>query len=185
MKVQGSKRPLPAPRFSSFLRGSLPHFWRFVSLIPAPAYPILILLQTCGISRFRLQKRRQHMKFGYFDDAAREYVITTPKTPLPWINYLGCNDFFLLAGLKHLRRLQLLPGRQADAPDALPLQQRPLRFQRKILLHPGREHCLEPRLAADADRFRLLRMPSRHRLFKVHLREKRPEGFPHRFRSDG
>ena len=36
------------------------------------------------------------MKFGYFDDQAREYVITTPKTPLPWINYLGCNDFFSL-----------------------------------------------------------------------------------------
>ena len=34
------------------------------------------------------------MKYGYFDDAAREYVITTPRTPLPWINYLGCNDFF-------------------------------------------------------------------------------------------
>lgn len=36
------------------------------------------------------------MKFGYFDDAHKEYVITTPKTPLPWINYLGCNDFFSL-----------------------------------------------------------------------------------------
>jgi cellobiose phosphorylase len=36
------------------------------------------------------------MKFGYFDDPHREYVITTPKTPLPWINYLGCNDFFSL-----------------------------------------------------------------------------------------
>ena len=36
------------------------------------------------------------MKFGYFDDAMREYVITTPKTPLPWINYLGNNDFFSL-----------------------------------------------------------------------------------------
>ncbi len=36
------------------------------------------------------------MKFGYFDDNNREYVITTPKTPLPWINYLGCNDFFSL-----------------------------------------------------------------------------------------
>ena len=36
------------------------------------------------------------MKFGYFDDANQEYVITTPKTPLPWINYLGCNDFFSL-----------------------------------------------------------------------------------------
>lgn len=36
------------------------------------------------------------MKYGYFDDTNREYVITTPKTPLPWINYLGCNDFFTL-----------------------------------------------------------------------------------------
>ena len=36
------------------------------------------------------------MKYGYFDDANREYVITTPRTPLPWINYLGCNDFFSL-----------------------------------------------------------------------------------------
>ena len=36
------------------------------------------------------------MKYGYFDDAAREYVITTPKTPLPWINYLGNKEFFSL-----------------------------------------------------------------------------------------
>ena len=36
------------------------------------------------------------MKFGYFDDANKEYVITTPKTPLPWINYLGNNGFFSL-----------------------------------------------------------------------------------------
>ena len=36
------------------------------------------------------------MKFGYFDDAAKEYVITSPKTPLPWINYLGCENFFRL-----------------------------------------------------------------------------------------
>ena len=34
------------------------------------------------------------MKFGYFDDAQREYVITTPRTPYPWINYLGCEEFF-------------------------------------------------------------------------------------------
>ncbi|MGN1141935.1 MAG: GH36-type glycosyl hydrolase domain-containing protein [Oliverpabstia sp.] len=36
------------------------------------------------------------MNFGYFDDDRREYVITTPRTPLPWINYLGCKDFFSL-----------------------------------------------------------------------------------------
>ena len=33
------------------------------------------------------------MKYGYFDDARREYVISTPATPLPWINYLGSEDF--------------------------------------------------------------------------------------------
>ncbi len=36
------------------------------------------------------------MKFGHFDDANKEYVITSPRTPLPWINYLGCEDFFSL-----------------------------------------------------------------------------------------
>ena len=34
--------------------------------------------------------------FGYFDDGNREYVITDPKTPWPWINYLGNEDFFSL-----------------------------------------------------------------------------------------
>ena len=32
--------------------------------------------------------------YGYFDDEHREYVITTPQTPFPWINYLGNEDFF-------------------------------------------------------------------------------------------
>lgn len=36
------------------------------------------------------------MKFGFFDDVKKEYVIQTPKPPLPWINYLGCKDFFSL-----------------------------------------------------------------------------------------
>jgi cellobiose phosphorylase len=36
------------------------------------------------------------MKYGYFDDAGKEYVITTPATPLPWINYLGTEKFFSL-----------------------------------------------------------------------------------------
>ena len=34
------------------------------------------------------------VQFGHFDDANREYVITNPKTPFPWINYLGNEDFF-------------------------------------------------------------------------------------------
>ena len=36
------------------------------------------------------------MKFGHFDDATKEYVITSPATPLPWINYLGNESFFSL-----------------------------------------------------------------------------------------
>ena len=36
------------------------------------------------------------MQYGHFDDALREYVIDTPTTPLPWINYLGSEDFFAL-----------------------------------------------------------------------------------------
>ena len=36
------------------------------------------------------------MKYGYFDDRNREYVITNPRTPWPWINYLGNEDFFSL-----------------------------------------------------------------------------------------
>jgi cellobiose phosphorylase len=34
------------------------------------------------------------MKYGYFDDRNREYVITQPDTPLPWMNYLGCQAYF-------------------------------------------------------------------------------------------
>ena len=34
------------------------------------------------------------MQYGHFDDAAREYVIERPDTPLPWINYLGCEEYF-------------------------------------------------------------------------------------------
>jgi cellobiose phosphorylase len=34
------------------------------------------------------------MRFGRFDDDAREYVIETPRTPYPWINYIGTEEFF-------------------------------------------------------------------------------------------
>lgn len=36
------------------------------------------------------------MKYGHFDDQNKEYVITDPRTPLPWINYLGSEDYFSL-----------------------------------------------------------------------------------------
>jgi len=36
------------------------------------------------------------MKYGFFDDEAREYIITNPRTPYPWINYLGSQEFFTI-----------------------------------------------------------------------------------------
>ena len=36
------------------------------------------------------------MEYGHFDDWAREFVITRPDTPSPWINYLGSEHFFTL-----------------------------------------------------------------------------------------
>ncbi len=65
------------------------------------------------------------MKYGYFDDANREYVITTPKTPLPWINYLGCNEFFSLISntcggysfYKDAKLLRLSRYRYNDSPN--------------------------------------------------------------------
>ena len=39
---------------------------------------------------------RSGMRYGHFDDDRREYVITRPDTPLPWINYLGSEDYFAL-----------------------------------------------------------------------------------------
>ena len=45
----------------------------------------------------RIRKERNlNMQYGHFDDHHQEYVITDPRTPLPWINYLGSHDFFRL-----------------------------------------------------------------------------------------
>ena len=38
----------------------------------------------------------ENKTYGHFDDSRREYVITDPQTPWPWINYLGNEDFFSL-----------------------------------------------------------------------------------------
>ncbi len=59
------------------------------------------------------------MRYGPFDDKRREYVITRPDTPLPWINYLGSTDYFGLisntaGGYSFYRdaRLRRLTGRE-------------------------------------------------------------------------
>ena len=64
------------------------------------------------------------MKYGYFDDERREYVITAPRTPLPWINYLGSEDFFTLisntaGGYSFYRDARL---RRLILPDAGPVR---------------------------------------------------------------
>ena len=64
------------------------------------------------------------MKFGYFDDNRREYVITRPDTPYPWINYLGEEDFFSLTSntgggysfYKDARMLRLTRYRYNNVP---------------------------------------------------------------------
>jgi len=64
------------------------------------------------------------MQYGYFDDNAREYVITRPDTPYPWINYLGCEDFFGLFSntsggycfYRDARMLRLIRYRYNNAP---------------------------------------------------------------------
>ena len=39
--------------------------------------------------QYKDQEECAGMKYGYFDDKKREYVITRPDTPAPWVNYLG------------------------------------------------------------------------------------------------
>ena len=64
------------------------------------------------------------MRYGHFDDERREYVITRPDTPLPWINYLGSEEYFALlsntAGgysfVRDARLRRLLRYRYNNAP---------------------------------------------------------------------
>ena len=39
------------------------------------------------------RKAATDMQYGYFDDKEREYVITCPDTPAPWVNYLGSPEY--------------------------------------------------------------------------------------------
>jgi len=53
----------------------------------------LVIYRPTGILYVAMQEGL-NMKYGHFDDEAREYVIETPKLPYPWINYLGTDRFF-------------------------------------------------------------------------------------------
>ena len=65
------------------------------------------------------------MRYGHFDDDHREYVITRPDTPLPWINYLGSDDYFGIIS-NTAGGYSFCARRPPAAPDPLPVQQRPL-----------------------------------------------------------
>ena len=91
------------------------------------------------------------MRFGYFDDKNREYVITTPKTPYPWINYLGSENFFSLVShraggycfYRDARLRRLMRYRYNNVPTDV---------GRPLLLHQRRRRGLEPQLRADQAR---------------------------------
>ena len=70
------------------------------------------------------------MQYGYFDDQSKEYVITTPQTPYPWINYLGCEAFFSL--ISHTA------GGYAFYKDALLRRLSRYRYNNVPLDHGGR-----------------------------------------------
>ena len=91
------------------------------------------------------------MKYGYFDDPRREYVITTPRTPLPWINYLGNESFFALcsntaggyAFYRDARLRRLTRYRYNNAP----LDSEGFRFYIKdgdAVWNPGWQPCQTP-----------------------------------------
>ena len=101
------------------------------------------------------------MMYGHFDDALREYVITRPDTPWPWINYLGSEDFFSLVSnagggysfYRDARLRRLTRYRYNDVPlDA---------NGRLFYIKDGAVH-LESRLAPHAHGPGILRVPPRH-----------------------
>ena len=96
-------------------------------------------------------------------------------TPWPWINYLGSEDFFSLIS-QHGRRLLLLPGCPPAPAHPLPLQQRPGRRGRPLLLHPGRGRLLDAGVDARQARARLLRVPRTAWATRDHGRAERGRG---------
>jgi cellobiose phosphorylase len=92
------------------------------------------------------------MKYGYFNDINKEYVITTPATPLPWINYLGNKDFFALVsntlgGYSFYRdaRLQRLTRfRYNNVPADMGGRYYYIKEENKVSWNPGFLPCKTP-----------------------------------------
>ena len=128
------------------------------------------------------------MKFGYFDDKAREYVIERPDTPRSWANYLGSTEygaiitnngggysFHMSAAQGRLMRLRFddVPDRPAG-PVYLPPRQ-------------GIRRLLVQRLAARRQTARPVQnhLPARHRLHHHQFPVFQDRNGNHLFRSAG
>ena len=110
-------------------------------------------------------------KYGHFDDDNREYVITDPQTPWPWINYLGNEDFFSL--------ISNTAGGYSFYKDAK--FRRITRYRaygqwRPLFLYQGRRHRVESRMEALQDSTRQLRVPSRYELYPHYGKQERCGG---------
>ena len=123
---------------------------------------------ACAVSEASQTHARRvgETPYGYFDEAAREYVITRPDTPTPWFNYIGEGRYGGIvsntAGGYAFDRDPQQPAR-----SALPLQRDPGRPARPLRLpaRHGDGQVLEPDLAADAGaELDELRVPPRRRL---------------------
>ena len=101
--------------------------------------------------------------YGYFDAAAREYVITRPDTPTPWFNFIGEGRYGgIVSNAAGGYAFDRDPREPARVP--LSLQRDPGRPARPLRLPPrhGDGQVLEPDLAADAARRTLRAYECRH-----------------------
>ena len=131
-------------------------------------------------------ERELAMKFGYFDDNNREYVITQPDTPLPWINYLGCQQYFGIVsntagGYSFYRDARLRRLHPVSLQQRAPGSRRPVHLPARC----GDGQVLVAFLAANTARGRGLFVPPRDGLHddRLHVRRDRS---PHAlFRAAG
>ncbi len=115
--------------------------------------------------------------YGFFDDSHREYVITRPDTPLPWINYLGSEAYFGL--------ISNTAGGYSFYRDARLRRITRYRYNNVPLDCGGRYlylrdddtgRVLVPHLAAHAPRAGQLHLPPRPGLYGHRLHLQRDQG---------
>jgi cellobiose phosphorylase len=91
------------------------------------------------------------MQYGHFDDNKKEYVITTPLTPFPWINYLGTDNFFSLIS-NTAGGYCFYKDARLRSDSALPVQQCSRGRERQVLLRQRQRPRLVAVVEAVSDR---------------------------------